>query len=290
MHRRLMNRRRRAVQAESSGSSSYKDTDCVVSHVDNHSSETSEAPLSRAFSLDKHGYKSSTPIDELTQEKHGFTYLVCPGNKRFCFACEHRVFHSDCVVIAVDGFCPNNGKPGGNVFSSAGVYLGEDNDLNGGYTLVDKGATNQTAELHAGIKGLEAALKIDAEELEGNALREVVIKTDSKYVYDGITENIFKWKANGWMTSAKKPVANQEIWKKLDKLVADVEREGINVSFWWVPRRYNEEADRLAEYGLSEVVRCGIEEMVDEMCGGDLLLRHLKVQEMIKKYPELCSG
>ena len=61
-------------------------------------------------------------------------------------------------------------------------------------------------ELMAPIKALK---KIKTES-------EVIIYTDSRYVKDGITEWIKKWKLNNWKSSNKKPVKNKDLWIKLD--------------------------------------------------------------------------
>ena len=47
-------------------------------------------------------------------------------------------------------------------------------------------------------------------------LSEITIYTDSKYVKDGITDWIKKWKLNNWKNSNKKPVKNKDLWIKLD--------------------------------------------------------------------------
>ena len=44
--------------------------------------------------------------------------------------------------------------------------------------------------------------------------------TDSQYVQKGISEWIHGWKKKGWMTAAKTPVKNADLWKRLDALVA----------------------------------------------------------------------
>jgi len=36
---------------------------------------------------------------------------------------------------------------------------------------------------------------------------------------NGITTWIANWKRNGWKTSARKPVMNQDLWEELDDLV-----------------------------------------------------------------------
>jgi ribonuclease HI len=46
---------------------------------------------------------------------------------------------------------------------------------------------------------------------------EIEVVTDSEYLKKGITEWIHGWKRKGWMTAAKKPVVNQDLWKALDE-------------------------------------------------------------------------
>jgi ribonuclease HI len=74
--------------------------------------------------------------------------------------------------------------------------------LSGGETE----STNNRMELSAVIHGLRA-LKQPCD---------VKIVTDSKYVMNAFVEGWFKnWERNGWMTAAKKPVKNQDLWQEL---------------------------------------------------------------------------
>ena len=68
--------------------------------------------------------------------------------------------------------------------------------------------TNNRMELTAAIEGLRA-LKEPCE---------VEVITDSEYVKNGITSWVANWKRNNWLTSAKKPVVNQDLWEELDEL------------------------------------------------------------------------
>ena len=61
-------------------------------------------------------------------------------------------------------------------------------------------------EIRAGIEGL-SALKETCE---------VSVHTDSQYLRKGITEWINSWKARGWITAARKPVKNSDLWRELD--------------------------------------------------------------------------
>ena len=47
----------------------------------------------------------------------------------------------------------------------------------------------------------------------------VDLHTDSRYVMNGVQDWMPRWKANGWKTAAKKPVANQDLWQQLDEAV-----------------------------------------------------------------------
>jgi ribonuclease HI len=53
----------------------------------------------------------------------------------------------------------------------------------------------------------------------------VEIITDSEYVKSGIMQWIKGWKRNGWRSSGKKPVKNQDLWMMLDELVATHETQ-----------------------------------------------------------------
>lgn len=71
----------------------------------------------------------------------------------------------------------------------------------------------------AAIAGLEALSKSSRVELT----------TDSQYVRQGIMQWIGGWRSNGWRTSQKKPVKNQDLWQRLD---AVVQRHQVN--WHWV--------------------------------------------------------
>ena len=118
------------------------------------------------------------------------------------------------------------------------VLEDEQIELSGG----KKETTNNQMELMAVIKSLEHFdNKIDA-----------IIYTDSKYVMDGITNYIKRWKINGWKTASKKPVKNSELWKSLDSL-----NSFHNIQWNWVKGHSghpgNEKADALANLGIDKI-------------------------------------
>ncbi len=142
---------------------------------------------------------------------------------------------SEIVEIFTDGACSGNPGPGG-----WGVVLrwrGHEKELSGG----EPETTNNRMELTAAIVGLEALTRDSR----------AVVTTDSTYVRDGITRWIHNWKRNGWKTAAKKPVKNEDLWRRLDAAL-----EGHNIEWQWVKGHAghpeNERADQLARQAAEE--------------------------------------
>ena len=140
------------------------------------------------------------------------------------------------VVIYTDGACSGNPGPGG-----WGVVLqwqGKEKELYGG----DELTTNNRMELMAAIQALEALKRPER----------VSLHTDSTYLLNGITKWIEGWQRNGWKTAARKPVKNDDLWRRL---VAAMSRH--EVTWVWVKGHAgdpgNERADALARRGIAEV-------------------------------------
>ena len=104
-------------------------------------------------------------------------------------------------IIYTDGACSGNPGPGG----WAAVIFDQDKKQKN-ISGKEKNTTNNRMELIAPIMALKKIKKSS----------EITIYTDSKYVKDGITEWIKKWKLNNWKSSNKKPVKNKDLWIKLD--------------------------------------------------------------------------
>ena len=140
------------------------------------------------------------------------------------------------VNIYTDGACRGNPGPGG--WGVLIQYQDNEKEYFGG----NKNTTNNQMELQAAIEGL----KLLREECIVN------LTTDSKYVMQGITSWIKKWKINKWKNSNKKDVKNKELWIELDKLCMK-----HDVRWNWVKghtgHEQNEIADILANKGIDSL-------------------------------------
>ena len=139
------------------------------------------------------------------------------------------------IKIYTDGSCIGN--PGKGGWAAIILKNNEKKILKGSKDLT----TNNQMELTATIKALEYISTKD----------KIQIYTDSKYVKQGITEWITKWKINGWKTSKKEEVKNKDLWLELDNLTSKNSIEWV-----WVKAHsdndVNNEVDLLArkEAGL----------------------------------------
>ncbi|MEO0653463.1 MAG: ribonuclease HI [Pseudomonadota bacterium] len=138
-----------------------------------------------------------------------------------------------------DGACSGNPGPGGwgaLMIAREGDDVVRERELNGGAAET----TNNRMELLAAISALEALSRPSS----------ITVVTDSTYVKNGVTGWIFGWKKNGWKTAAKKPVKNEDLWRRLDEAQAR-----HTVTWEWVKGHAghpeNERADELARAGMA---------------------------------------
>jgi ribonuclease HI len=141
---------------------------------------------------------------------------------------------SDTVEVWTDGACSGNPGPGGwGVILS---YKGKQKELSGGEAMT----TNNRMELMGAIAALESLTRPCT----------VALHTDSQYLRQGITAWIHGWKKNGWKTADRKPVKNEELWKRLDAALKQ-----HKIEWKWVKGHagdvMNERADELARAGMA---------------------------------------
>ena len=137
------------------------------------------------------------------------------------------------IEVFTDGACRGNPGPGG------WAALVRQDGVEQMYAGAEPQTTNNQMELMAAIQGLE--------QLASHST--VSLTTDSQYVRQGITQWIHGWKRNGWKTSQRQPVKNQELWQRLDAAVAD-----RDVEWHWVKghsgHRENELVDEAANVAI----------------------------------------
>lgn len=138
------------------------------------------------------------------------------------------------VEIWTDGACSGNPGPGG--WGAILSYKGKERELAGGEALT----TNNRMELMGAISALETLTRPCT----------VALHTDSQYLRQGITSWIHGWKKNGWKTADRKPVKNEELWKRLDAALKQ-----HKIEWKWVKGHagdeMNERADALARAGMA---------------------------------------
>jgi ribonuclease HI len=140
------------------------------------------------------------------------------------------------VEIFTDGAC--KGNPGVGGWGALLRYAGREKEICGG----EPHTTNNRMELLAVIRALESL----------NRHCKIRLHTDSQYVQKGISEWIHSWKQRGWRTADKKPVKNDDLWRRLDELAAQ-----HDIEWRWVKGHAghdgNERADKLANRGIEEL-------------------------------------
>lgn len=160
-------------------------------------------------------------------------------------------------TFKVDGGCRNNGRA--NAYGAAACcMMGQSTYEYKTQRLPSYPVpTNQRAELLAIILALEWALEEQQNVWQRNGaftLIDVEIKADSRYAYNCLTVWLPTWQRNGWMNSHREPVVNRDLIEK----AVDLERQvlqGGSVTYTWVPREENVEADRHCNEAMDEQIR-----------------------------------
>ena len=199
-------------------------------------------------------------------------------------------------TVYTDGACPGNGTED----ARGGMGFARLNLLNGKYD--SKGIlwglhltkrygppTNQKCELFAAMIVVASAAMNALDKTgpnwfnpmyseDGTVHELIAIKSDSKYVVDGINHWLRNWKKNDWKNSKKQTISNIEMWKDLNDMFSYEHLRGC-FSFSYVPGHSgdpgNDAADAAAKLGadaeltpefgvgewhefLSIILKCGL--------------------------------
>lgn len=105
------------------------------------------------------------------------------------------------ITIYADGSSIGNPGPGG--WGAVVLHDGKVKEYGG-------------AEVHTTNNRMELTAPAEALRHQKEASK-VVIRTDSRYVINGITKWVLGWEKNGWLTKGKTDVLNKELWQALVK-------------------------------------------------------------------------
>ncbi len=130
------------------------------------------------------------------------------------------------VEVYTDGACAGNPGPGGWAWAI------DEQTSDAGF---ERPSTNQRMEIRAAYEAMRA--------LDGP----LTIVSDSTYVVHCFRDEWWRnWRRNGWVNSAKKPVANRDLWEPM----LDLYDDRGDVTFRWVKGHsgnvMNDLVDRLA--------------------------------------------
>src|ERR1700759_4543151 len=104
------------------------------------------------------------------------------------------------IEMFTDGACSGNPGPGGwGAILRSGKH---EKEINGGEAATAK----NRMEIMAAIRALQSLTRRSG----------VTIHPGSRYLMDGATQCRKPWKQNGWKTSDKKPVKNEDLWRELE--------------------------------------------------------------------------
>jgi ribonuclease HI len=150
------------------------------------------------------------------------------------------------VTLVTDGACSGNGRddPRGG-WAAIVAAPGDDEIVLSGS---EAPSTNNRMELTAAIEGLRAIP-------DGS---EVDLVTDAAYLAHALEKGWLRsWQRNGWITSARKPVANRDLWEQLIAEMGRMRHIRPVLVRGHAGHPANERADRLAQ---AAALRAGADE------------------------------
>lgn len=150
------------------------------------------------------------------------------------------------ILIHTDGSCIGNPGPGGY----AAVLRRMDGEVEIKRKVVrgrEADATNNRMEMAAAAAALKA--------LKPNEAAPIIIRTDCQMIVNAMSQNwIPGWIARNWLNSRKEPVANSDLWWRIEDAVGEKD-----VRFEWVKGHagdpFNEEVNGLAQEQARKAAR-----------------------------------
>ena len=112
------------------------------------------------------------------------------------------------VTIYTDGACYPN--PGTGGWAAILMHHIDPAPIERVLTGSASDTTNNQMEIMAAIQGL-SALKFSCH---------VTLYSDSKYLINGATKWLKRWKRFNWQTAKSTPVANKDLWQRLDAVMS----------------------------------------------------------------------
>ena len=141
------------------------------------------------------------------------------------------------VLIYTDGGARGNPGPGG--YGAVVTFGRHRKELKGAFDHT----TNNRMELMAAI----AALEMLKEPCDVN------LHSDSKYLVDAMTKGWLEgWKKRGWRKSDRKPVLNQDLWRRLEAATS-----GHEITWNWVKGHAGNELNERCDELVHEAIDAG---------------------------------
>jgi ribonuclease HI len=173
--------------------------------------------------------KPVNPGDEIAKAGSRYGHVACAAATPTKAAGAAKAVKPDmpaadgALEVWTDGACSGNPGPGGWAWATRDGRQAAGGDVR---------TTNQRMEITAALEAVRA--------LAGP----LVVVSDSTYVVNCFRDGWWKgWVARGWVTSARKPVANRDLWEPLVELV----NARGDVSFRWVKGHSGDEMNDLVD-------------------------------------------
>lgn len=107
------------------------------------------------------------------------------------------------------------------------------------------GATNNRMEIMALYQALIFLIKQNWQQ------KSIVVILDSRYILNAITQHwLNNWQKNGWKTASGQPVANQELWQKLAKVLVGFSK----LHFIWTKGHADDHGNVFVDHLLNQTM------------------------------------